>query len=69
MDVRINKQTAGIVTNEMRLQDEVARVILLSENGGLHCKNERLRVKSNHERNQYETLSSEAQSWGFEGKN
>lgn len=57
MDLRIIKQTVGIVTNETRLQDEVARVILLAENSGLNCKNEREMKKSNNERNQYETLS------------
>lgn len=55
MDLRINKQTVGVVTNETRLQDKVARVILLAENRGLNCKNEREMEKSNHERKQYET--------------
>lgn len=61
MDFRINKQTsAGIVTNETRVQDEIARVILLAEKDGLNSKNEKERGKSNqHERNQYETLSAQ----------
>lgn len=36
MDLRINKQTAGIATNETRLQDEAASVILLVEKAGLN---------------------------------
>lgn len=61
MDFRINKQTtAGIVTNERRVQDEIARVILLAEKDGLNSKNEKERGKSNqHERNRYETLSAQ----------
>lgn len=59
MDLRINKQTVGVVTNETRLQDKVARVILLAENRGLNCKNEREMEKSNHEKKQYETLSTQ----------
>lgn len=35
-DLRINKQTAGIVTNETRLQDDPASMILLVEKAGLN---------------------------------
>lgn len=48
MELRINKQTAaGIVTNEMEVHDEAARVILLVKKNGLNCRNENERGKSN----------------------
>lgn len=56
--------TVGINTNEMRVEDAVARVISLAEKGGLNCKNEKRKISSSRK----DLIWNSECSGGFEGK-